>query len=131
MLGYWNDRWYLAMHSSISLRIEFKNRFVIPYIKDYDKKNTLISYSLRISIISKSIKFYGLLQLVSKLLVLVLEKLKWILISIVCFSMVCTRQRTHNEPPSMQMRSKGKDVDNWQEKGLLDDTALYVPVISS
>jgi hypothetical protein len=31
----------------------------------------------------------------------------------------------------MQMRSKGKDVNNWQEEGSLDDTASYVPVISS
>ena len=93
------------MHSSIRLRIEFKNRFVIPYIKDYDKKNTLISYSLRISIISKSIKFYGLLQLILELLVLVLTY--------------------------MHMGSKGKDVDNWQEEGPLDDIASYVPVISS
>jgi len=45
--------------------------------------------------------------------------------------MVRTRQRTHNEPPYMHMGSKGKDVDNWQEEGPLDDIASYVSVISS
>jgi hypothetical protein len=29
------------------------------------------------------------------------------------------------------MGSKGKDVDNWQKEGPLDDIASYVPVISS
>ena len=49
------------MHNSMKLRIESKNHFIIPYIKGHDKKN-LISCSLRINIISKSIEFYGLLH---------------------------------------------------------------------
>lgn len=97
---------------------------------DCDTKKTLVFYLLRISNISKSIEFCWLLQLVSELLALVPKNLKWILKSIVCLRMICTRQGTRIEPPSIR-GSKGKDIDNWQEEGPLDDIASHVPVISS
>jgi hypothetical protein len=46
MLGYWTDRWYHAMHSSMKLRIEFKNRYIIPYIKDHDIKKIPLFLSI-------------------------------------------------------------------------------------
>jgi hypothetical protein len=45
--------------------------------------------------------------------------------------MICTRQGTRIEPPSIRRGSKGKDIDNWQEEGPLDDIASHVSVVSS
>ena len=45
--------------------------------------------------------------------------------------MVRTRQGMYTKPPSMWRGSKGKNVDNRQEEGPLDDTTSHMPITSS
>jgi hypothetical protein len=113
MLGYWTDRWYHAMHSSMKLRIEFKNRYIIPY--------TVIFINYEWVISQKYLKFYGLLQFLSELLALVTKNVKWIFISIASFSKVCTWQGTCTEPTSIWKGNKDKGVDDRKKKDSLDD----------
>jgi len=72
------------------------------------------------------------------ILQLVLEHLVWILkidddddVVVIYFRMVHTRQGTQIEPPFIEMRSGGRNAQDWQDEDPLDDTASHTLVRSS